>query len=264
MKRKITIHPQAWVNDNAVDVDAQGETTFYVNADHLKQYDADTLKYELEPYQNLPQTPKWIREWQGPFWFEIEDEPELVQLEQAGEGAYTYEEWSIQNPHLMNSADPDEQWYATSDNGGILGPFDTLDEVRQYLARLDTIDDWRGDLAMTIRELGREDIADEIGGISDEEAMTYRDSDEDPKVIAQRIIAAAPALESRRYSVTIADTYTHYRTIEVDATSEEEARAKAERQYEETYDASSVFEAFAMSGAEGEHSAVGVNELEPA
>lgn len=263
MRHKVTFHPQAWLNDNAIDVDPQGDTVFYVTQAHLEQFTPDQLKYEVEPYEKLPQLPEWIREWQGTFYFEV-GEPSLIILQREGDGAYRYEDWSIQCPHLMYGADPDTNWYATNSEGEALGPFDDLDQVREYLTRYTTIDDWRGEVAMHIRELGRGDIADEFGGISDQEAMVYRDSEENPSKMAQRIINSAPPQPKRQYAVTIADTYTHLQVIEVEATTEAEARAKAERQYEETYDAAHVFEAFAMNGTEGEHSAVEVNELEPA
>lgn len=264
MKRRVTFTPQAWVRDNAIDVDPEGDTVFYVDNDHLKQFTDDALKYELEPYQNLPNVPEWIKKWDGPFRFHVEDAPELVTLERESAGSYTYEGWRIECPHALDPSDRDRHWYATSDEHETLGPFDTLHEVRVYLTRRATIDDWRGDLAMHIRERGAEDLADEIGGISDQQAMTYRDSEEGPIKMAERLIAAAkPPAPTRRYAVTIADTYTHHHTIEVDATSEDEARAKAERQYEETYDAGHVFEAFAMNGAEGDHQAIEVHELEP-
>lgn len=70
MKRRITFNPQAWVNNHAVKVDAEGDTTFYADATHLQQFPSDQLKYELEPYQGLPQLPQWIRNWNGPFYFE--------------------------------------------------------------------------------------------------------------------------------------------------------------------------------------------------
>lgn len=259
MRHKVTFHPQAWYRDHAIDVDPQGDTTFHVDTNHLEQYGSTQLKYELEPYQDLPQLPAWIRNWSGPFWFEI-DEEELILLEQHAAGAYQYEDWSIQNPHLMDNADPDKNWYATNDDREILGPFDTLQEVREYLTRYATIDDWRGDLCMALRDQGRGGLADEIGGISDQEAMTYRDTDESPHAAAKRILERALPL---KYAVTIADTYTHLQVIEVEATTEAEAKAKAERQYEQNYDAAQVFEAFSMNGAEGEHSAIEVNELEP-
>lgn len=259
MKRRVTFNPQAWLNDHAINVDPQGNTVFHVSTDYLEKYDSTQLKYELEPYMDLPQLPAWIRNWNGPFWFEV-DEAELVLLEHQSDGAYQYEDWSIQNPHLMSDADPDTNWYATNSDGEILGPFDTLQEVREYLTRYATIDDWRGDLCMALRDQGRGDLADEIGGISDQEAMTYRDTDESPHAAAKRILERALPL---KYAVTISDTYTHLQVIEIEATTEAEARAKAERQYEDTYDAAQVFEAFAMNGAEGHHQATEVNELEP-
>jgi len=262
VKRSVNFIPQAWVPDDAIDVDPQGDTSFYVDNEHLKRFDPDRLKYELEPYQDLPNVPAWIKEWRGPFWFHVEPEPELVKLERESAGGYRYEQWLIQCPHALDPSDPDRQWYATSDQHEILGPSNTLNEARAYLTRCETIDDWRGDVSMAIRDLGEEDLADEFGGISDQQAMAYRDSEEDPITTAERLIAGAnPPPPTRRYAVTIADTYTHYRTIEVEAATEAEARATAERQYEETYDAAAVFEAFAISNATGDHQAIETNEL---
>jgi len=193
VRHKVTFHPQAWLNDNAIDVDPQGDTVFHVSADHLEQYDSDQLKYELEPYRGLPQLPEWIRNWSGPFWFEVE-EPQLITLEQEDVGAYRYAKWNIQNPHLMYDADPDKSWYATNDDGEALGPFDTLDEVRQYLTRYASINQWRTQVSSSLREQGRADLADEIAGISDPEAMVSRDMDDDPRDAAKCIIRqAAPA-----------------------------------------------------------------------
>ena len=66
-----TFHPEAWVNDNTIEVDPEGETTFdvtdailanlseYINGD----YDfTDELK-ELGP--------EWIQKWNGPFYIEV-------------------------------------------------------------------------------------------------------------------------------------------------------------------------------------------------
>lgn len=107
MKRRVTFTPQAWLNDHAIDVDPQGDTVFYVDNDHLKQFTDDALKYELEPYQDLPNLPEWIREWRGPFWFDVEDEPELIELDHESAGAYRCEDWSIQCPHALDANDPD-------------------------------------------------------------------------------------------------------------------------------------------------------------
>lgn len=187
LKRRVTFFPQAWVRDQAIEVDAEGETTFYVANDHLKRHTPDALKYELEPYQDLPNLPEWIREWRGPFWFDVEDEPELIELDRESASAYRYEDWSIQCPHALDANDPDRNWYATTDDGEALGPFDTLHEARVYLTRYASIDDWRGDLCGYLRDLGRDELADEIGGISDQEAMVYRDTDDDPIAIARML-----------------------------------------------------------------------------
>ena len=68
-------------------------------------------------------------------------------------------------------------------------------------------------------------------------------------------------MSQKKFEVTIADTYTYFETIAVQAATEAEARQKAERQSEDNYDAGAVFEAFAMNGTSGEHSALEAEEL---
>lgn len=64
--------PQAWVNDNAIEVDALGDTRFDVT-DHILSLgkkkalaikDCDCPSDEL---RLLSTAPEWIREWDGPF-----------------------------------------------------------------------------------------------------------------------------------------------------------------------------------------------------
>lgn len=68
----VTFQPQAWVNDNAIDVDAEGPTTFTAPKALLEQHQSHDLKYDLEVYQDLPNLPEWIRNWDGPYFFEID------------------------------------------------------------------------------------------------------------------------------------------------------------------------------------------------
>ena len=72
-------HPQAWVNDQAIEVDPEGNTEFDVTADVLmmsmhqvlymkdNQHSSDVLRTISK------NVPLWIMEWNGPFWIEVED-----------------------------------------------------------------------------------------------------------------------------------------------------------------------------------------------
>ena len=61
-------HPQAWVNNYAVEVDAEGPIEWEVGevADDLEDYTykSDELRYHAN-------APDWAREWHGPFDIEI-------------------------------------------------------------------------------------------------------------------------------------------------------------------------------------------------
>lgn len=73
-----TFHPQAWINDYACAVDPEGETTWDVTAEIVAvgreqalkliddQYSTDALRYSAR-------APKWIQEWSGPFYVEVEE-----------------------------------------------------------------------------------------------------------------------------------------------------------------------------------------------
>jgi hypothetical protein len=72
-------HPQAWVNDYAVDVDPQGPTTWDVT-DYIVKLEpklrAKTLAgntYESDALRELPNAPRWTAEWSGPFYVEVSD-----------------------------------------------------------------------------------------------------------------------------------------------------------------------------------------------
>jgi hypothetical protein len=71
-----TFHPQAWQNDYAIDVDPEGETDFDVTDEILAmgkekavalkddQYETDALRYAKA-------APKWVQDWNGPFYVEV-------------------------------------------------------------------------------------------------------------------------------------------------------------------------------------------------
>jgi hypothetical protein len=67
--------------------------------------------------------------------------PKPVRLQRAGDGVYATpdDRWEVQNPHGMDPADPDRNWYVHDCSKGlppedIHGPFDTLGEVRRFIA----------------------------------------------------------------------------------------------------------------------------------
>lgn len=65
---KAIFHPQAWVNDWAIDVDPQGETEFDVGEvpDEMESndHDSDRLK-------DHPNAPGWVKNWSATFWIEL-------------------------------------------------------------------------------------------------------------------------------------------------------------------------------------------------
>lgn len=65
---KVRFHPQAWVNDYAIEVDPQGETDFEVG-DVPDDVEDDTHASDaLRTHDNAPE---WVRDWTGPFWVEV-------------------------------------------------------------------------------------------------------------------------------------------------------------------------------------------------
>jgi hypothetical protein len=70
---KVRFHPQAWINDYAVEVDAHGDTEFDVG--EIPPDIADNT-YESDQLQGHPNAPRWVRDWSGPFWIEILRDPD--------------------------------------------------------------------------------------------------------------------------------------------------------------------------------------------
>ena len=71
-------HPQAWLNDYAIDVDAEGDTAFDVTAEieAMVRETALALKDDQYPSDDLRQAkaaPDWVKNWGGPYWVETEE-----------------------------------------------------------------------------------------------------------------------------------------------------------------------------------------------
>jgi hypothetical protein len=63
-----TFHPQAWINDYAIDVDAEGETTWMVD-DSALALTADS--YESDELRFADNAPQWVKDWSGPFYVSV-------------------------------------------------------------------------------------------------------------------------------------------------------------------------------------------------
>lgn len=70
-------NPQAWVNDYAVDVDPEGDTKWDVTDFLTKEYTREQLaglednSYETDDLTRERNAPKWVRNWNGPFYVEV-------------------------------------------------------------------------------------------------------------------------------------------------------------------------------------------------
>lgn len=63
---RVRVHPQAWVNNNAVDVDPEGETDFDC------PWFGDLPRSDSEESDDLRDFgPEWVRDWSGPFYVEV-------------------------------------------------------------------------------------------------------------------------------------------------------------------------------------------------
>ena len=75
-----TFTPQAWVNDYAIEVDPEGETTFDVTLDVIARAladECDTIEEYLDGTDNdelryADEAPEWIYDWSGPFNIEVD------------------------------------------------------------------------------------------------------------------------------------------------------------------------------------------------
>jgi len=74
----VTFEPQATIHDRIVDVDPQGDTTFTVDeAEALKLTGCERLEeiesrtYSSDGLKDASTAPLWIRQWTGPFDFDV-------------------------------------------------------------------------------------------------------------------------------------------------------------------------------------------------
>lgn len=68
--RIATFTPQAWINDCAVEVDAEGPRTWPLDDDELPDNpEPDT--YQSDAARFSRHAPAWVREWSGPFYCSI-------------------------------------------------------------------------------------------------------------------------------------------------------------------------------------------------
>ena len=72
-------HPQAWLNDHAIEVDPQGDTAFDVTPEieAMGREHALALKDDQYNSDNLcdaASAPDWVKDWVGPFWIEVEEQ----------------------------------------------------------------------------------------------------------------------------------------------------------------------------------------------
>ena len=70
--------PQAWINNSAVDVDTEGETTQNVTdyVINLSKNNRLLIKDNHDSSDNLKNNtnaPEWIKNWNGPFYIEVTD-----------------------------------------------------------------------------------------------------------------------------------------------------------------------------------------------
>ena len=74
MKLHLRFHPQAWINDYAVDCDPEGEVECFVEfggeLPDDDNYDSDDLRY-------LEGCPAWWADWVGPFYISIKNRDDL-------------------------------------------------------------------------------------------------------------------------------------------------------------------------------------------
>ena len=68
MRIRCTFRPQAWVNDNAIDVDPEGPTNWDMNVETLP----DPNSHESDELRNDPAAPVWAQNWHGPFEVDFE------------------------------------------------------------------------------------------------------------------------------------------------------------------------------------------------
>lgn len=74
--------PQAWQNDYAIDVDPLGETTWIVATPKGTAIPKD-CSHDIDAFRDMGTSPKWIRDWSGPFCVAITNRDDLEEYEAA-------------------------------------------------------------------------------------------------------------------------------------------------------------------------------------
>ena len=72
-------HPQAWVNDYAIDVDPEGDTEWDASPEILAMAPAERIEldddsYETDALRYGVNAPKWVADWSGPFYITVVDD----------------------------------------------------------------------------------------------------------------------------------------------------------------------------------------------
>ena len=70
MTIQCTFHPQAWHNDYAIPVDAEGPVTWTTNWQDDTPLPANN-DYQSDQLARESDAPLWIQNWSGPFYVEV-------------------------------------------------------------------------------------------------------------------------------------------------------------------------------------------------
>ncbi len=71
-----TFTPQSWVNNTAMEVDPEGETTWIVDPDEIEPGMEVPDSDESDDLRFSRHAPTWVREWRGPFYVTLESPEE--------------------------------------------------------------------------------------------------------------------------------------------------------------------------------------------
>ncbi len=72
-----TFHPQVWMDDYAIEVDPLGEASFDVTDEVVAMGKESALlieddQYSSDVFRTLDSVPEWIKDWNGPFYVEVQ------------------------------------------------------------------------------------------------------------------------------------------------------------------------------------------------
>ncbi|MCK0441213.1 hypothetical protein MUG78_17580 [Gordonia alkaliphila] len=65
--------PQAWQNNNAIDVDPEGPTQWPISAGDARDWlpEACSSSPDLDDLRQHPDAPQWVKDWRGPFYITL-------------------------------------------------------------------------------------------------------------------------------------------------------------------------------------------------